>query len=126
MVVRSLGDECRSEQPHRVFGSRLHWARDGAGGLAAVESHFREREVFLLIRTMVRHRFGGLAVLQPPVRARQPEVEFHLIQPDATPSPLVGPSMGFEASRAALRFGYLSVREWLGCEAAAPLRRRFG
>ena len=71
--------------------------------------------------TSVRILELGLAEL----RLRRPEVEVHLIQPDSTPSPLAGPSMGFEASRAALRFGYMSVREWLGREDAAPLRRRF-
>jgi hypothetical protein len=40
-------------------------------------------------------------------------VEIHMIQPEPQPSPLIGPSMGFEASRAALRFGYMSVRDWL-------------
>jgi predicted acylesterase/phospholipase RssA len=60
------------------------------------------------------------------LRLRRPEVEFHLIQPDPNPSPLVGPSMGFEASHAALQFGYSSVREWLGTEDAARLRQRFG
>ena len=60
------------------------------------------------------------------LRLRRPEVELHLLQPDPAPSPLVGPSMGFEASRAALRFGYTSIREWLAGEDAAALRRRFG
>ena len=36
-----------------------------------------------------------------------------MIQPEPKPSPLVGPSMGFEASRAALRYGYETVKEWL-------------
>ncbi len=58
------------------------------------------------------------------LKLRQPEVEFHLIQPEPRPSPLVGPSMGFEGSRAALRFGYASVRQWLAGEGHA-LRRRF-
>jgi hypothetical protein len=34
--------------------------------------------------------------------------------------------MGFEASRAALRFGYESVKEWLASEAAGRIRMRFG
>jgi hypothetical protein len=54
-----------------------------------------------------------------------PEVEILVIQPEPKPSPLVGPSMGFQASRAALRYGYNTVREWLtgpGLAAAA----RFG
>jgi hypothetical protein len=33
--------------------------------------------------------------------------------------------MGFEASRAALRFGHSSVKEWLGTQDAAALRQRF-
>ena len=39
------------------------------------------------------------------------------------PAPLVGPSMGFEASRAALRYGYRTMKEWLN-EQGAPLLRR--
>ena len=53
------------------------------------------------------------------LKLRHPLVEFHLIQPDPQPSPLIGPSMGFEASRAALRFGYTSVRDWLSGAGAA-------
>src|SRR6266849_6624988 len=52
------------------------------------------------------------------LKLRRPDVDFHLIQPEFKPSPLVGPSMGFEASRAALRFGYSSVTEWLAGEGA--------
>jgi NTE family protein len=58
------------------------------------------------------------------LKLRRPDVEFHLIQPEFKPSPLVGPSMGFEASRAALRFGYSSVTEWLAGE-GAPVAIRF-
>jgi predicted acylesterase/phospholipase RssA len=64
----------------------------------------------------------GLAEL----RLRNPQVEVHVIQPEPVPSPLRGSSMGFEASRAALRFGYTSVKEYLAGEAAASVRRRFG
>jgi predicted acylesterase/phospholipase RssA len=56
----------------------------------------------------------------------RPEVEFVVIQPEPKPSPLVGPSMGFEASRAALRYGYSSVKEWLagpGAEAVSRFTR---
>jgi NTE family protein len=60
------------------------------------------------------------------LRLRHPEIEVHVIQPDPVPSPLRGSSMGFEASRAALRFGYTSVKDYIFGEAAAPLRRRFG
>jgi len=50
---------------------------------------------------------------------RRPDVELYLVQPESKRSPLVGPSMGFEASRAALRFGLASVTEWLAGEGAA-------
>ena len=58
------------------------------------------------------------------LRLRRPDVEFHLIQPGDDSSPLFGPSMGFEASRAALRFGYTSTRERLD-ELGAVFRDRF-
>ena len=90
------------------------------------ESEVRHRGMYAVMEqaghiTSIKLLELGLAEL----RLRSPEVEFHVIQPDPVPSPLRGPSMGFEASRAALRFGYSSVKEWLGTEAAAPLHRRF-
>ncbi len=51
------------------------------------------------------------------------KVEFYLFQPEARESPLFGPSMGFEASRAALRFGYLTTKEWLQSKGAVFIRR---
>jgi predicted acylesterase/phospholipase RssA len=59
------------------------------------------------------------------LRLRYPRVDFHVIQPDPVGSALSGPSMGFEASHSALRFGYESVRDWLRRDGAAPLRERF-
>ncbi len=59
-----------------------------------------------LDRTMVRH----------------PKTAFFLIQPTDSSSPLFGPSMGFEASRAALRYGYESTRGWLASAGAGLLR----
>jgi hypothetical protein len=59
------------------------------------------------------------------LRLRRPDVELHLVQPESKASPLVGPSMGFEASRAALRYGFASVTEWLagdGADFAASFR----
>ncbi|MGH6689195.1 MAG: hypothetical protein ACREF4_00720 [Gammaproteobacteria bacterium] len=44
---------------------------------------------------------------------KHPHTNFFLLQPPRTNTPLFGPCMGFEASRAALRFGYASTREWL-------------
>jgi predicted acylesterase/phospholipase RssA len=57
------------------------------------------------------------------LRLSRPDVEFHVIQPTPEPSPLLGPSMGFEASRAALRFGYESVKDWLAGPGADFARR---
>jgi predicted acylesterase/phospholipase RssA len=53
------------------------------------------------------------------LRLRRPDLELHLVQPESKASPLVGPSMGFEASRAALRYGFASVTEWLAGDGAA-------
>jgi NTE family protein len=91
------------------------------------ESEVRRRGMYAIMEqaghiTSIRILELGLTEL----RLRRPEVEFHLIQPDPTPSPLVGPSMGFEASRAGLRFGYSSVKTWLATEDAARMRQRFG
>jgi predicted acylesterase/phospholipase RssA len=59
----------------------------------------------------------GLATL----RARFPRTRFVLLEPPRTGSPLFGPSMGFQESRAALRFGYTATREWLASDAGAAL-----
>ena len=55
---------------------------------------------------------------------KHPHTDFFLLQPPRTDTPLFGPSMGFEASRAALRFGYASTREWLGAQ-GSPLLQHF-
>ena len=61
----------------------------------------------------------GLAVLS----VKHPRTEFFLIQPPRTCTLLFGPSMGFEASRLALRFGYESTQEWLDGQGASLMRR---
>lgn len=61
----------------------------------------------------------GMSVLS----VKFPRTEFHLIQPPRTCTLLFGPSMGFEASRQALRFGYESTIAWLDAQ-GAPLVRR--
>ncbi len=61
----------------------------------------------------------GLATL----RMKHPRTEFFLIQPSQVEAPLFGPSMGFAASHAALRFGLESTRAWLGGQGAPLLRR---
>ena len=91
------------------------------------ESEVRRRGMYAIMEqaghiTSLRILELGLGEL----RRRRPAVELHLIQPDPIPSPLRGPSMGFEASRAALRFGYTSIKEWLATEDAARFRQRFG
>ena len=48
---------------------------------------------------------------------------FFLLEPPRTKTPLFGPSMGFEAARAALRFGYTSTKEWLDTKGQPLLRR---
>ena len=58
------------------------------------------------------------------LRLRSPGVLWHLIQPPADSTPLFGPSMGFEASRRALQFGYTATQEWLA-ERGDDLRRHF-
>jgi predicted acylesterase/phospholipase RssA len=58
----------------------------------------------------------GLATLA----VKYPRTAFHLLQPPPNTELPFGPSMGFEASRLALRFGYTSTREWLA-GAGAPL-----
>ena len=60
----------------------------------------------------------GLSAL----RMKHPRTEFHLIQPSRDATPMGGPSMGFEASRAALRFGYESTKEWLAGQGTKVLR----
>jgi predicted acylesterase/phospholipase RssA len=57
------------------------------------------------------------------VKLVHPEVELLVIQPEPRPSPLVGPSMGFEASRAALRYGYRTVKDWLAGPGTAVAAR---
>src|SRR5437762_11001778 len=60
----------------------------------------------------------GLSTL----RVKHPRTEFHLIQPSRDETPMGGPSMGFEASRAALRYGYESTKEWLAGQGTKVLR----
>jgi hypothetical protein len=61
----------------------------------------------------------GLSVLS----VKYPQTSFFLLQPPRTSNLLFGPSMGFEASRKALRYGYESTNEWLGAQGAPLLRR---
>ncbi len=57
------------------------------------------------------------------LRVKYPRTEFFLIQPSQAGAPMFGPSMGFAASRAALRFGYESTKAWLADQGAPLLQR---
>lgn len=59
---------------------------------------------------------GSLAV-------KFPRTTFFLLEPPRVKTPLFGPSMGFEASRAALRYGYTSTLAWLDAQGQGLLRR---
>ena len=61
----------------------------------------------------------GLATLA----VKFPRASFYLLQPPRTNGLLFGPSMGFDASRAALRYGYTSTKAWLDAQ-GAPLVRQ--
>jgi len=61
----------------------------------------------------------GLAAM----RVKYARTEFFLIQPPRADAPMLGPSMGFEASHAALRYGYESTKEWLAGHGEPLLRR---
>jgi NTE family protein len=61
----------------------------------------------------------GLATLA----VKFPRTAFYLLQPPRTNHLLFGPSMGFEASRAALQYGYVSTKEWLQQQGASLVRR---
>ena len=45
---------------------------------------------------------------------RWPDVKVFFIQPSPTGTSLFGPSMGFDAARDALHYGYASGKEWVG------------
>jgi len=84
------------------------------------ESDVRSRGLYAIMEqaghiTSVNILLLGLREL----KLRRPDIDFHLIQPVSRVSPLVGPSMGFEASRAALRYGHTSVTEWLAGDGEA-------
>jgi predicted acylesterase/phospholipase RssA len=61
----------------------------------------------------------GLATL----KVRFPKTTFFLLEPPRLGTPLFGPTMGFEASRKALRYGYSSTKEWLDTKGSPLLQR---
>ena len=95
-------------------------ARNGEG-----DRSLRERGLYYIMeqanriysQNLLRQNLAEMALLHP-------HTTFFLIQPPPNGTPLFGPAMGFDASRAALRYGYASAREWLAAD-GANLTRRF-
>lgn len=87
----------------------------------------RKRGVYTIMEQTSRIYSQNLLTLGLGTLAvKYPRTAFFLLQPPRTNTLLFGPSMGFEASRAALRFGYLSTLEWLDKQDGAGLIRRLG
>jgi NTE family protein len=84
----------------------------------------RARGVYTIMEQAGRIYSQNLLTLGLSVLAvKYPQTSFFLLQPPRTSTLLFGPSMGFEASRRALRYGYESTTQWLA-EQGAPLVRR--
>jgi predicted acylesterase/phospholipase RssA len=97
------------------------------GLLEGATASVRSRGLYTIIEQTGRIYSQNLLQLGLGRLAREhPHVEFFLLQPPRAGTPLCGPCMGFEASRAALRFGYTSTREWLDAQGAALLARFAG
>lgn len=90
----------------------------------AAQGHLKEQGLYSILEQSSRIASQNLLELSlRELQRKHPRVEIFLLQPEAKESPLFGPSMGFEASRAALRFGYASTREWLAARGDALMRR---
>ncbi|MFQ5827649.1 MAG: patatin-like phospholipase family protein [Candidatus Methylomirabilia bacterium] len=93
--------------------------RDGAA-----KGHVKEQGVYSIMEQASRITSRNLLELElRELHAKHPKPDIFLVQPEANEGPLGGPSMGFEASRAALRFGYTSTKEWLASGGTALMRR---
>ncbi len=96
---------------------------DGSG---AASRHLRGQGLYGILEQVGRINSQGLLNLGlRELALRHLDLEIHLLQPPAGDSPLFGPSMGFEASRLALRFGREATLDWLVTEGGV-LRRAFG
>ncbi|MBI4610169.1 MAG: patatin-like phospholipase family protein [Candidatus Rokubacteria bacterium] len=94
----------------------------GAGAVAP--GHLKEQGLYSILEQSSRITSQNLLELGlRELQLKHPRLEIFLLQPEAKESPLFGPSMGFEASRAALRFGYASTRAWLAARGDAFMRR---
>jgi predicted acylesterase/phospholipase RssA len=87
------------------------------------DGSMRARGVYTIMEQAGRIYSQNLLTLGLATLAMKfPRTAFYLLQPSRTTGLLFGPSMGFEASRAALRYGYTSTQEWLDKQ-GAPLVR---
>jgi predicted acylesterase/phospholipase RssA len=94
--------------------------RQSAGGDGSV----RARGMYTIMEQAGRIYSQNLLQLGlTTLSAKFPRTTFVLLQPPRDTDTLLGPSMGFEASRAALRFGYDSTKAWLAGPGASLLRR---
>jgi predicted acylesterase/phospholipase RssA len=92
-----------------------HRPADGVSVRARGVYTIMEQAGRIYSQNLLQLGMGSLAV-------KYPRTEFHLLQPSGDTTLRLGPSMGFEASRTALRFGYTSTRAWLDAQ-GAPLVR---
>lgn len=84
----------------------------------------RRRSVYAILEQTGRIYSQNLLTLGLATLAvKFPRTSFHLLQPPRTNTLLLGPSMGFEAARVALRYGYSSTKEWLDAQGTALVRR---
>jgi predicted acylesterase/phospholipase RssA len=87
------------------------------------DASMRARGVYTIMEQAGRIYSQNLLQLgMASLSVKYPNTVFHLLQPSRDTALLSGPSMGFEASRTALRYGYTSTHEWLA-EQGAPLVR---
>lgn len=92
--------------------------------LAEGEAAMRSRGLYTIMEQASRIYSQNLLQLGLSVLGvRHPRTAFFVHQPPRARTPMFGPSMGFEASRIALRFGYEAAQEWLDGQ-GAPLVER--
>jgi hypothetical protein len=87
-------------------------------------SSLRTRGVYTIMEQASRIYSQNLLTLGlSALSVKYPRTAFFLLQPPRKSELLFGPSMGFEASRTALRYGYSSTKAWLGEEGSSLVRR---
>jgi len=95
--------------------------------LASPGAPVRARGVYTIMEQASRIYSQNLLTLGLATLAtRHPRAAFYLLQPPRTNDLLFGPSMGFAAARAALRFGRESTAAWLDGGGAGLVRQLGG